>query len=65
MAEQEKARLRMLAEEAERAADIEHRRIVNRQILTAMEALDVPTTCAKLVISLIASGKIKNVSINY
>ncbi len=62
---QENARLRTLAEEARRAADIEHRRAVNRQILTAMEALDVPTTCAKLVISLIASGKIKNVSINY
>jgi hypothetical protein len=62
---QEKARLRMLAEEAERAADIEHRRIVHHQILADMEAFDVPAACAKLVISLIASGKIKRVSINY
>ena len=61
----ETARLRTLADEARRAADVEHRRAVNRQILTAMEAFDVPAACAKLVISLIASGKIKRVSINY
>lgn len=62
---QEKARLRALAEEAERAADIEHRRSVNGGILAYLETYGIPTQYAKVMISLIASGKITNVSIKY
>lgn len=62
---QENARLRTLAEEARRAADIEHRRSVNGGILACMEIYGIPTNYAKAVISLIAAGKINNISIKY
>lgn len=68
-AEQKAAQER--AEAAKREADIEHRRNVNNSIVDALcvkhddETEPLTDDQAKKVVSLIASGKVPNVSINY
>ena len=54
------------AEQARRAADVEHRRSINAAAITAiMVAADVDPEQARLVVEAIARGKIPNVSISY
>lgn len=65
----ERARLaevaRAEAEEQKRAANREHRKRINNAALAALEAEGVPAEVAKQVITLIASGVVPAVSINY
>jgi colicin import membrane protein len=67
--QKEQARLaeekRIKDEEARRAADKEHRKIVNNKALQDLIAAGVPEECAKLCITAIAKGNITAISINY
>ncbi|AMO81514.1 hypothetical protein [Obesumbacterium proteus] len=67
--QKEQARLaeekRIKDEEARRAADKEHRKIVNNKALQDLISAGVPEECAKLCITAIAKGNITAISINY
>lgn len=67
--QKEQARLadekRIKDEEARRAADKEHRKIINNKALQDLIAAGVPEECAKLCIMAIAKGNITAISINY
>lgn len=65
--EQERlAEQRRQQEEAQRRqADKEHRASINRAALQAMVAGGMPEDCAKQAVTLIAQGRIPNITINY
>lgn len=56
---------RQQEEVARRQADKEHRASVNRAALQAMAAGGMPEDCAKQAVTLIAQGRIPNITINY
>lgn len=56
---------RIAAEAAQRQADIEHKAKINRAALDSFMAGGMTEECAKLAVTLIASGKVVNVSIAY
>lgn len=53
------------AEAARKAADIEHRRAINREALSSLSALGLDEATAKNLIVSIAAGQVKHVSIKY
>lgn len=67
--EKEAARIaeqqRIAAEEAARAADVEHRRTINRRVISQLVEQGVPEEFAKASLVAIASGKIQDAIIRY
>jgi hypothetical protein len=56
---------RIAAEEAARAADVEHRRTINRRVISQLVEQGVPEEFAKAALVAIASGKIQDAIIRY
>lgn len=56
---------RIAAEEAARAADVEHRRTINRRVISQLVEQGVPEEFAKVALVAIASGKIQDAIIRY
>ena len=67
--EKEQTRLaeekRIADEAAERAADIEHRRTINRQSVAELVAAGLPEDCAQKCVAAIAKGEVKAICITY
>lgn len=67
--EKERARLaeekRIADEAAARAADIEHRRTINRQSVAELVAAGLPEDCAQKCVAAIAKGEVKAICITY
>ncbi|MEL5392845.1 hypothetical protein [Serratia nevei] len=52
-------------EAAAKAADIEHRRAVNRSVVTELVAAGVPEDCAKKCVEAVARMQVQHMTINY
>lgn len=67
--QKEQARLaeekRIADEAAKRAADVEHRRTINRQVIADLISAGIPDEFATEVLKAIAGGKVSNTTIKY